>query len=138
MRILAAAGILTLAACSGLAPSENESRPISSVTDTGSAKDAKDYKVQQSNPDPNTLKGAATPAVSASKKLEVVVVDVNLKEANGMRKVLPYLLNEDEWLILKVEQTSPTTKRYKFQRLTTPEKALTEYDPLMPKKPVKK
>jgi hypothetical protein len=76
------------------------------------------------------------PPVDRSKKLEYAEVYVDLKNPQGQKALVPYLMKPEEWMIVKVENLGPTYKKYKFQRVGTSDgKRSPEIDPLMPKKP---
>ncbi len=130
---------LALAACSSGDP-RPERRPLASVTDPNALKP--ESSVEGEKPAPPQGPATATTnqpralqplKMDTSKKLEIVDVYVNTRDPNGMRKLVPYLLRQDEWMILKVQYTSPTMKHYRFQRVAPSKESLPMPDPLRPK-----
>ena len=75
------------------------------------------------------------PVVDRTKKLEYADIYVDLKDPQGQKALVPYLLKPEDWTIVKVEHLSPTYKHYRFQRVASNDgTALPEVDPLKPKK----
>lgn len=62
---------------------------------------------------------AATTTFDTDKRLEYVDIRVDLGDPNGQRALAPYFLKNDEWMLIKYEMISPTTKQYRFQRVAT-------------------
>jgi hypothetical protein len=60
-----------------------------------------------------------TVTIDPTKKLEYVNIWVDLGDPNGQRSLVPYLLKPEEWMLIKCEMLSPTSKHYTFQRVTT-------------------
>lgn len=82
----------------------------------------------------STSADVQNPSVDRTKKLEYADVYVDLKNPQGQKALVPYLLKPEEWTIVKVEHLSPTYKHYRFQRVASSDgKALPEVDPLKPK-----
>ena len=131
MRSLAAAfPALLLASCFAPSPA-----PIASSGAPAPAAQAADLQakgVSDSPPPAPTPRGAN---VAPGRKLETVDVFVDLADPNSGRQIAPYLLKPEEWSLIKSDQTSPTTKHYRFQRVVTAEGEKTpQIDPLLPKK----
>ena len=86
---------------------------------------------------PGTTESAVqNPPVDRSKKLEYADVYVDLKNPQGQKALVPYLMKPEEWMIVKVENLSPTYKHYRFQKVGSADgKSTPEVDPLLPKKP---
>lgn len=68
---------------------------------------------------PTAEGGVKTVTIDKTKKLEYVDVWVDMLDPNGQRALVPYLLKNDEWMLIKCEMTGPTSKHYTFQRVTT-------------------
>jgi hypothetical protein len=76
------------------------------------------------------------PPVDRTKKLEYADVYVDLKNPQGQKALVPYLMKPEEWTIVKVEHISATYKHYRFQRVASNDgKPIPEVDPLKPPKP---
>ena len=77
--------------------------------------------VQNANSTPTTPATTATKTTSfdTDKKLEYVDLYVETGDPSGMRVLAPYLLKNEEWMLVKCEMLSPTSKHYRFQRVTT-------------------
>ena len=71
--------------------------------------------------------------IGTNQNLDIVDVYVDHRQTNAFRPVLPYLLNSDEWQIMKCVQVSTYVKHYRFRRLTA-KSQLPVVDPLNPKK----
>ncbi len=70
-----------------------------------------------------------TVTIDTTKKLEYVNLWVDLGDPNGQRALVPYLLKPEEWMLIKCEMLSPTSKHYTFQRVTTADgRALPQVD----------
>lgn len=133
MKIAASLALLALAACA-IAPSQEASAPLASAASPNAA--GADPVV---NPGTAPVEAAPPPAkigrapeIDTTRKLEVVDVYVDLRERNAMRPVLYYLLRTEEWMIIKMEQTSRTTRHYRFQRVGASGPSAAQLDPLAP------
>ena len=88
--------------------------------------------VVDSPPPSPTLRAANT---APGRRLETVDVFVDLATPNSGRQLAAYLMKPEEWSLIKCDQTSATTKHYRFQRVVTAEGEKTpQIDPLLPKK----
>jgi hypothetical protein len=77
-----------------------------------------------------STKSIATPTIDPTKRFEYADVYVDLGDPMGMRSLVPYLMNQKEWMILQCEMLTPTFKHYKFQRVTDGQgRALPSTDP---------
>jgi len=129
---------LAMAACAAQ-ETRSQPRPISAVTGQDALKPASSVEGEKEL-GPPPVAPATQPRVTqplkvdTSKKLEIVDVYVNTKDPNGMRRLVPYLLRSEEWMILKVEYTSLTTRHYRFQRVASPKDSFPMPDPLIPRK----
>lgn len=76
--------------------------------------------------------GVAAPlAVDSNQKREYADVYVDLKQPDGQKALVSYLLKPEEWHIEKVVHLSPTQKHWRFWRVArTDGKAMPEIDPL--------
>lgn len=73
-------------------------------------------------------------AVDANQRREFAEIVVNLKDPNGQKPLVYYLMKPDEWHIDKVVQLDATTKRWRFWRVArTDGKSMPEVDPLRPR-----
>ena len=120
--------LLALGACGNLSMSE-EPRPIAK-SPTGQQTSSQQVQELRSqgvvdNPgatsDTAGLRAAQTLATDPNKKLEYVDVYTELGDPQGMKELVPYLLNPDIWSLVKCEMTSTTSKHYRFQRVSTGE-----------------
>jgi hypothetical protein len=127
MRILTAAAILALAACAS-SQGQASPRPIASATDPNALGVAKTStveaaRVSQSSreiaPPPVAPGASKTVQIDTSRKLEAVDLYVDMRDQNSMRQLVPYLLQNEEWMLVKSEYTSATTRHYRFQRIST-------------------
>jgi hypothetical protein len=70
--------------------------------------------------DPAAASGSVkSVTIDTTKKLEYVNLWVDLGDPAGQRALVPYLLKPDEWMLVKCEMLSPTSKHYTFQRVTS-------------------
>lgn len=78
----------------------------------------------------NTVSGPSDPnappappvksvTVDTTKRLEYVDIWTDLSDPSSQRALVPYLLKPQEWMLIKCEMLSPTSKHYTFQRVTT-------------------
>ncbi len=58
-------------------------------------------------------------SIDTTKRLEYVDVYTDLNDPNSQRALVPYLMKQEEWMLIKCEMLSPTAKHYKFQRVTS-------------------
>jgi len=58
-------------------------------------------------------------SIDINKRLEYVDVYTDLHDPNSQRALVPYLMKQEEWMLIKCEMLSPTSKHYKFQRVTS-------------------
>lgn len=71
----------------------------------------------------------ATTTFDTAKKLEVVDVWVETGDPQGQRALVPYLLKPEEWMLIKCEMLSATSKHYRFQRVSSTDgKSLPQVD----------
>ncbi len=134
MKIVTVAFAASLAACSA-SQEAAAPRPISGVTDPNalSAKGARSAEPIRSTDTPAEPRTTKPINIDAGKKLQVVDVYVDMRDPQGMRKLAPYLLRSEEWMILKVEYTTATTRHYRFQRVTSAGESIPMPDPLAPR-----
>ena len=80
--------------------------------------------------------GVAAPvALDVNQRREYADVYVDLKDPNGQKGLVSYLMKPDEWFIDKVVQLTPTTKHWRFWRVArTDGKAMPDIDPLRPRR----
>jgi hypothetical protein len=71
------------------------------------------------------------PALSTSQKFETVELTIDLADPNGQRQLVPYLVKTDVWWLMESKLKSPTTRYYRFVRVSSPKEA-PEIDPLRP------
>jgi hypothetical protein len=65
-------------------------------------------------------KSAGKPMVTdPSTRFEYQDVYTELGDPEGMRALVPYLLHPDTWMLVKCEMLSPTSKHYRFQKIST-------------------
>lgn len=142
MRILAAAAILALAACSSR--EQATTRPISSVTDPNAMGAAKTSTVEAARASQSSREIVAPPVapgasktlpIDPNRKLEAVDIYVDTRDQNSMRQLAPYLLQSEEWILVKWEYTSATTRHYRFQRISAGAEAAPLTDPRRLAKP---
>lgn len=73
-------------------------------------------------------------AVDVNQRREFAEVVVNLKDPNGQKPLVYYLMKPEEWHIDKVVQMDAYTKRWRFWRVArTDGKSMPEIDPLRPR-----
>jgi hypothetical protein len=133
-----------LAACSGT-PSSGGDSSIAHAAGPSSTEMA--ARLQNQNPNLTTTPGAAGAsaaptagvaapvAIDTNRQREYADVYVDLKDPNGQKSLVYYLLKPEEWHIEKVTQLTPTTKHWRFWRLTrTDGKSMPEVDPLRPRR----
>ncbi len=137
---LALALALASAGCSGR-DAQPGSQPIASAANPSALKPAANHAEKKDLPAPparkddtSTLRAAQPLKVDPSRKLEIVEVTVDTRDPSGMRRLVPYILRDDEWMILKVEWTSATTRHYRFQRMISPNEPSVVPDPLLLRK----
>lgn len=140
---------LLLASCQNVKPVPPSS-PIASVTGeeaktTTAAVAALAHPVQDpahsSTPGPATPEPAPgvvvrhfTPA-NSDKRFEIVEITVNIKEPRTQSRLVPYLMNLDEWMITKCIHISPMEKLYRFQRVVPKGTQAPTVDPFNRKPP---
>lgn len=115
MKALAAVLCLTLAACAlpGGGGSTNATTPQSgTVTQSPGVQNA----AQPASTPSSTSK---TTSFDTDRKLEYVDIYVEMGDPTGQRAIAPYILNQNEWMLVKCEMTSATSKHYRFQRVST-------------------
>ena len=163
-RSAAVLALALLSACQGLggpgsqAPAGSNNTvttPAAGAAQTKSAQQPSTNSAGQASPDGAKVGGSGTrstsaegeapgtaqadvqnPSVDRTKKLEYADVYVDLKNPQGQKALVPYLLKPEDWTIVKVEHISPTYKHYRFQRVASNDgKALPDIDPLRPPKP---
>jgi len=74
---------------------------------------------------------SATRAITfdTSRKLEYADIWVDMGDAAGQRALVPYLMKPQEWRLIGCEMLSPTSKHYRFMRVSTQDgKSLPEVD----------
>lgn len=73
----------------------------------------------------------ATKAITfdTTRKLEYADIWVDLGDAAGQRALVPYLMKPEEWRLVGCEMLSPTSKHYRFMRVSTQDgKSLPQVD----------
>ena len=152
MRRTAPLALALLAACQ-TSPS-NEDSTLAHAAGPKSSQMAtmlqdKNYTPNVSNPADNqaprtqattsadAVPGVAAPiAVDVNQRREYEDVYVDLKDPNGQKGLVYYLMKPEEWHIDKVVQMTPTTKHWRFWRIArTDGKKMPEIDPLRPRRP---
>jgi len=153
MRRTALLALALLAACR-TTPSDGGDTAVAHAAGPKSSQMAtmlqdKNYTPNVSNPadnqEPRTqattsataVPGVAAPvAVDVNQRREYEDVYVDLKDPNGQKGLVYYLMKPDEWHIDKVVQMTPTTKHWRFWRVArTDGKKMPEIDPLRPRRP---
>ena len=135
MRILSAALILSLAACASQEASTGP-RPIASAADPNALGPApasaasKEIRSSSDIPPPPTAPGTPRPIqIDKSKRLEAVDIYVDTRDQNSMRQLVPYIIQSEEWVLVKSEYTSATTKHFRFQRVAIGKETIPMVDP---------
>jgi hypothetical protein len=153
MRRTVPLALVLLAACR-TAPSDGDDTSVAHAAGPKSSQMAtmlqdKNYTPNVSNPADNqaprtqattsadAVPGVAAPvAVDANQRREYEDVYVDMKDPNGQKGLVYYLMKPDVWHIDKVVQMTPTTKHWRFWRVArTDGKAMPEVDPLRPRRP---
>ncbi len=128
MRVLPPALLLALAACQPPPQPESDPRPIASAgtptTPLSAVRREGNFKTE-----PLEIH-ALKPAPMTTQKLETVDVHVDMSREGDLRKVVPFLLKSDEWMLVKCEHTGPTKRHYQFARIITAAGPLPLPDPL--------
>jgi hypothetical protein len=140
MRILTAATLLALAACASQGPAP---RPISSASNPGAVSTtstateaAKTVQAsRESGPPPAASPAVKTIQMDATRRLEAVDVFVDMRDQNSMRQLVPYILQNEEWMLVKSEYITPTTRHYRFQRIASASETIPLTDPRRTVKP---
>jgi len=79
--------------------------------------------------DPSPGSSVKSVSIDTTKKMEYVNLWVDLGDPAGQRALVPYLMKPEEWMLIKCEMLSPTSKHYTFQRVTTADgRALPQVD----------
>jgi len=64
-----------------------------------------------------------------TRKLEYADIWVDMGDAAGQRALVPYLMKPEEWRLVGCEMLSPTSKHYRFMRVSTQDgKSLPQVD----------
>ena len=77
---------------------------------------------------PGVFVKAFTPE-NSDQRFEVVEFTVDIRVHGSQAQLVPYFMNLDEWMILKVIHLSPMEKYYKFQRIIPAGTQAPEIDP---------
>lgn len=128
MRNLAALALVGLAACA-VAPSQGGAPLASAASPNAAPADA-----AISEAPVTAAPGSKKLDVDTSQRLEVVDLHIDMRQRNALRPVLPYLLRSEEWMLVKMEQTSRHTRHYRFQRVASSQGSFPSPDPLAPTK----
>lgn len=121
--------LLSLSACdllpallgqNGGAPAATTSSPAAPLGTTTSTAGATGTQTPAPvNTDASVQNGAVKmTSIDINKKLEYVDIYTDLNDPNSQRALVPYLMKQEEWMLIKCEMLSPTAKHYKFQRVT--------------------
>jgi len=115
MKPLAAVLCLALASC--MMPSSGGT----SSTDAGSPQGGTTTQSPgvQGTPASTPTATTKTTTFDSAKKMEIVDVYVEMGDPQGQRALVPYLMKPEEWMLIKCEMLSPTSKHYRFQRVAT-------------------
>ena len=107
----------------GAQPAQTASAPASGTTTTTTTSTA--GATQTATPSTATTTDASvqngaikTVSIDTTKKLEYVDIYTDLSDPNSQRALVPYLMKNEEWMLIKCEMLSATSKHYKFQRVT--------------------
>jgi hypothetical protein len=131
MRRLLPLGLVIAAACAR-GSSRDATPPIASAG--GPQPTALAAEIQADQAIDQQVRTVLGPPVDASKKLEVVEVDVELKTPSSQRNLVPYLIRPEVWTLVKVELLGPTRRLYRFQRVAAADGTpLPDIDPLRPR-----
>lgn len=136
MLALAAGSTLLTTGCGGsFRPQVNESEgsrdariaKAGTQSTSSQAQQLKDQNVTDADPVP--APGSSSPEIDINKRLEYVDIVVDLQDPIGMRPIAFYLTKPDTWTLIKCEMLSTTSKRYRFQKITSNDgKSLPEVD----------
>jgi hypothetical protein len=82
----------------------------------------------------NATRSSSTPRFDPSKRFEYADVYVSLGDPEGMRSLVPYLMKQEEWMLIQCEMMTPTYKHYRFQRISNGEgRAMPSVDVFKPR-----
>jgi hypothetical protein len=69
--------------------------------------------------------------IDRNRKLETVDVFTDLMDPSSSKKLVSYLMKPEEWMVVRVDMPSTTTRWWRFQRVArTDGKSLPDVDPL--------
>jgi hypothetical protein len=94
---------------------------------------------EQARQQSNASSGTSAPAPSASpdvpvdrnRKLETVDVFTDLKDPSTQKQLVSFLMKPDEWMVVRVDMPSATTRWWRFQRVArTDGRSMPDVDPL--------
>jgi len=75
------------------------------------------------------LMGTKVITFDTTRKLEYADLWVDMGDPAGQRALVPYLMKPEEWRLVGCEMTSPTSKHYRFMRVSTQDgKSLPQVD----------
>ncbi len=95
-------------------PSGATTTTATSSTATSSATTAAATEIPASTP-----RGTTSVTFDTAKKLEYVVVYVDMGDPTGQRALVPYLMKPKDWMLIKCEMLGATSKHYTFMRVST-------------------
>ena len=72
---------------------------------------------------------------NTDKRFEVVEITVDIRQPRSQSKLVPYLMNLDEWMLTKCIHISPMEKYYRFQRIIPAGTQVPRIDPFNRKPP---
>ncbi|MBV8882162.1 MAG: hypothetical protein JO332_19550 [Planctomycetaceae bacterium] len=111
--------VLCLALSSCMLPSTDGGSSATDASTPQSGTTTLSPGVANANAAPAPSAATKTTTFDTSKKLEMVDLYVEMGDPNGQRILAPYFLKQDEWMLIKCEMLSPTSKHYRFQRVST-------------------
>jgi hypothetical protein len=124
---------LVLASC---VPTQPERRPIAGSAGPAPTEQKELLSEKNLEPKPPTDPGLRAAVLDTSQRLETVDLYVDQSSQESNRKLVPYLMRTDEWMLVKCELLSATLKHYRFQRVArTDGRSLPDVDPLKFKQP---
>jgi hypothetical protein len=144
MRILPAALPLLLASCMmPTSPGAGTTSPSAAPNVSEQAAQLKADAQRQVNTATGsggpTAPGAAAEAtgiapnvsIDRNRRLETVDVFTDLMDPGTSKNLVSFLMRPDEWLVVRVDMPSPTTRWWRFQRVArTDGKSMPDVDPL--------
>ena len=100
---------------------QRQANPAGGATETAPAPGAR----------PESTGTAPIVPIDRNRKLETVDVFTDLMDPSSSKQLVSYLMRPEEWMVLRVDMPSPTTRWWRFQRVArTDGTAMPDVDPL--------